>query len=277
MVALMSQQPNNGSRLASIDSFDALLGFLRDDLDWPIEHIEVEDLTFEYDPVNDLKIPAEAATKVLALKQLRPLSRAQAWDIFYIEFEPRYLPLRLMQRILRALVSRKGRAAARPNRKSWRCEDLLFVSASGQRSGRRIDFAHFSPRQNGAHDIRVLGWHRGEPEGKLEWVERQIRDGLRWPAPDEADSWHARWRSTFLVRPARERGAWADLDDQSRRALIELYAASDLTVDALPYTRDFEWLLDAFNKSTGLALTAHDFWRALSSARKTSQLPRKQR
>ena len=274
----MTQPTSPRSRLADIDTFDELLVFLRDELDWPIENIEVDDLTFDYDPINDLGIAADAAAKVTVVKQLRPLSRAQAWDIFYVEFEPRYLSLRLMQRILKALVSNVGRDGIPSNRKRWRCDDLLFVSASGRRSGRRIDFVHFSQQVgSAAHDIRVLGWHRGEPVGKLEWVEHQLREGLRWPAPDEADTWRQRWRNTFLTRPGRERGAWADLDEHDRRILIDLYSAADLTVDALPYTADFDWMAEAFNEATGLSLASHDFWRALSSARKSGQLPRKQR
>lgn len=268
---------STASNLTEVGGFDQLLAYLRDELDWPIDQIEVDELTFEYDPCKDLGLSVDAAARVQAVKQLRPLSDTQSWGIFYVEFEPRYVPLRLLERILKALVTGRVTSRKHPSRKTWRSDDLLFVSVSGQEGQRRIDFAHFARKSPATSDIRVLGWNPREPQAKLEWVEMQLQRGLRWPGDGEIGRWAKRWRDTFLKRPGRERGAWADLDKASRKILIELYAAADLTVDALPYTADFDWMADAFNEATGLNLTAHDFWRALSSARKTSQLPRKQR
>ncbi len=70
---------------------------------------------------------------------------------------------------------------------------------------------------------------------------------------------------------------WAELDHTGREVLIELYAAEPRTVDDLPYTIEFERMREAFNRRTGMDLSAHDFWRALSSARKTGTLRRKER
>ena len=97
--------------------------------------------------------------------------------------------------------------------------------------------------------------------------------------PDAADAadWPARWRETFLARLARPRAIWGELAPAHQRTLVELYAAGDHTVDVLPYTADFSWLLDCFNRGTGLSLSPHEFWRALSTARKGGHLPKKQR
>jgi hypothetical protein len=46
-------------------------------------------------------------------------------------------------------------------------------------------------------------------------------------------------------------------------------------VDELPYTEEFERLYESFIQRTGLALNRHQAWRALSSCRKASLLPRK--
>jgi len=266
------------SRLASIQSFDELLHYLRDELGWPIDDMTVDDLAFDYDPAHDLGLPIEATARVTSLKQLRPLTSGQAWSVFYVEFERRYIPLRLLQRILRALTLRRGRGSATGSNKLWKSENLLFVSASGGAGRRRLDFLHFERGGKAAtRDIRALGWDPAEPAEKLAWVEKQLHRGLTWPHEDELRSWPAKWTKTFLHRPVRERTAWADLDDTSRKALIELYTAADLTVDALPYTADFEWMADAFNLATGQNLSRYDFWRALSTARKGGNLPRKQR
>ncbi|MBX3315765.1 MAG: hypothetical protein KF902_02755 [Phycisphaeraceae bacterium] len=70
---------------------------------------------------------------------------------------------------------------------------------------------------------------------------------------------------------------WKELDDACRATLIDMYAKSELTVDDLPYTPQFERMCAEFYRSTGKYLTLHEFWRALSSARKTGQLTRKER
>ena len=67
------------------------------------------------------------------------------------------------------------------------------------------------------------------------------------------------------------------LTDDQKQVLVELYARVTRTVDDLPYTDEFELLHTEFIRRTGLTMTRHDFWRALSSQRKASQLVRKER
>ncbi len=59
--------------------------------------------------------------------------------------------------------------------------------------------------------------------------------------------------------------------------LVDLYQRTKKTVDELPYTEEFERLYESFIQRTGLALNRHQAWRALSSCRKASLLPRKNR
>src|SRR5690242_14128757 len=96
---------------ANIITFEALLGYLRDELDWPVDSLDIDDLSFEYDPARELGLPAEAAMRIVALKQLRPMERTQPWAVFYVAFEQRYLPLRLVQRVLTALCTRSPQSA----------------------------------------------------------------------------------------------------------------------------------------------------------------------
>lgn len=70
---------------------------------------------------------------------------------------------------------------------------------------------------------------------------------------------------------------WKDLDTTQRDLLIQLYNDCNATVDDLPYTPEFDTLLEAFNRQSGEGLTHHDFWRCLATARKTGQLRRKAR
>jgi hypothetical protein len=59
--------------------------------------------------------------------------------------------------------------------------------------------------------------------------------------------------------------------------VAELYAQVARTVDDLPYTDEFDRLHAEFTSRTGRQISRHDFWRALSSARKASRLIRKKR
>lgn len=67
------------------------------------------------------------------------------------------------------------------------------------------------------------------------------------------------------------------LKDSEKVILSELYKSTTRTVDDLPYTDEFEKLYVSFVARSGSELSRHDFWRALSSARKARKLVRKER
>jgi hypothetical protein len=270
--------PTSAPKLANIRTFDQLLRYLEDELDWPVDEMEIDDLTFDYDAEKDLGLDPKSAAKIKIIKQLRPLDKDQPFGIFFIEFEPKSLPVVVMRRILGKLVARKRESANPSHRPTWAQDDLLFISACGEDKARRIDFAHFFKHpEKSAPSVRLLGWDPGEPAAKLDWVDQCLRNSLRWPSNANPSVWRQSWTRAFESRPSRERGPWGDLDEARRQTLIDLYAAAELTVDALPYTPDFDWMRDAYNHAAGLDLSPHQFWRALSSARKTGILPRKER
>lgn len=67
------------------------------------------------------------------------------------------------------------------------------------------------------------------------------------------------------------------LPDQAQALIAEIYDQSGLTVDALPYTEEFEMMFEDFLRRSGFTMTRHDFWRALAAQRKSSRLTRKRR
>lgn len=67
------------------------------------------------------------------------------------------------------------------------------------------------------------------------------------------------------------------LSNAHKEIVAELYGAATRTVDDLPYTVDFDEMHAAFMSRSGREISKHDFWRALSSARKASKLKRKER
>jgi len=189
------------STLASVKSFDALLEYLEHELDWPIDELEIDDLTFDYDPEEELGLDPKTAAKIRHIKQLRPLRDGQPFGIFFIEFEPKRLPVTVLRRILGRLVTKKRSSANPADRQTWHQDDLIFASVYGDNEHRRIDFAHFADdAENGLATLRVLGWDDDDTDRKLEWVEGRLRSNLAWPSKENSTEWRTRWRDAFILR-----------------------------------------------------------------------------
>ena len=188
--------------LAAIKRFDQLIAFLRDELEWPIESADFEDLTFEY-TADELGIDIGNAAKIQEIKRLRPLATNQPWGIFFVKFEPKRLPVVALRRILSAVAVKKRASANRSERQVWAAEDLLFVSNYGEGEARQISFAHFSAPQEGRNlpTLKVLGWDDRDTALHLDAVARELSENLTWPDDDEdADAWREQWRAAFTLR-----------------------------------------------------------------------------
>lgn len=194
----MRQDANVVNRIKEVQSFPSLLKFLRDDLDWPITSNDVEDLTFDYSP-DELGFDKKMAVKVRSIKQLRPLVKDQPWGIFYIDFEPKRLPVGALRRLLRSLVVKK-RGGGDGSQATWNLDDLLFISFHGEESRRTVAFAHFHEREKKQPQLRTFYWDQGETEfaSVLESLGK-----LNWPqyagAAEMAHVWRQYWGAAFRV------------------------------------------------------------------------------
>ena len=189
-------------RLAQIRRFDQLVAYLRDELGWPIESDDFEELTFEYTP-DELGIDAKNAAKIQEIKRLRPLVPSQPWGIFFVKFEPKRLPVVALRRILGQVALKKRASANVSERQAWAADDLLFVSNYGEGEERRIAFAHFSKARDGQEipTLKVLGWDNLDTALHLDAVARELADHLTWPDDeDDSDAWRERWRGAFKLR-----------------------------------------------------------------------------
>lgn len=190
------------TRLANIRRFDQLIAYLRDEMGWPIDSDDFEELTFEYTP-EELGIDAKNAAKIQEIKRLRPLAPGQPWGIFFVKFEPKRLPVVALRRILGQVALKKRASANKSERQAWAADDLLFVSNYGEGEERRIAFAHFSKPPDG-HDLptlKVLGWDNLDTPLHLDAVARKLTDHLAWPDDeDDPDVWRDRWRAAFTLR-----------------------------------------------------------------------------
>jgi len=189
-------------RLRSIRTFASLVKYLRDELDWPIDSDHFDDLTFDYQP-EELGLDAQTAVKIREIKQLRPLVTNQPWGIFFLNFEPKRLPVVVLRRILRALVLKKRQSANRAHQATWQLNDLLFISSYGEAEHRDITFAHFSeePATGDLPSLKVLGWDDEDTVLHLAHAHKTLEQRLRWPGePADLESWRSTWSAAFTLR-----------------------------------------------------------------------------
>ena len=192
----------NKDELRGIKSFPQLIKYLRDELDWPIEADDFEDITFDYDP-EELGIDPETAAKIQEIKQLRPLTAGQPWGIFFVKFEPKKLPVVVLRRILSKLVVKKRTSAVKSEQAVWNLHDLLFISNYGEGDHRQMTFANFSQDENNADlpTLKVLGWDYEDTELHLDNVHHELKAKLRWPADEKnIQKWRETWSSAFILR-----------------------------------------------------------------------------
>lgn len=189
-------------RLRQIKTFPSLVKYLRDELDWPIESDDFEDLTFEYEP-EELGIDPKNAAKIDKIMQLRPLVSNQPWGIFFVKFEPKQLPVVVLRRILRELVMKKRVSANRAGQATWELHDLLFISNYGEGEQRQITFAHFSENTQAGDlpTLKVLGWDETDTARSLDHVHNELHSKLNWPEDEEdLEGWRKHWGSAFVLR-----------------------------------------------------------------------------
>jgi hypothetical protein len=190
------------NQLRDIRKFTDLVRYLETELEWPVEAGSFDDLTFEYQPA-ELGLKEEDAVKIKKIHQLRPLVSGQPWGIFFIEFEKKKLPVVVLRCILSHLVVKKRQSANKADQAVWNPEDLLFISAYGDEASdqREIAFAHFHQQAGDLPTLRVLGWDGDDTPLKLDYVDGQLKEKLRWPSnPKDQAAWRAQWRAPFRHR-----------------------------------------------------------------------------
>ena len=228
-------------KLKSVKDFDALVEYLRDVLDWPIEAEDAEDITFDYNPT-ELGIERKYAAKIKTIKQIRPLTDNQPWGLFYVEFAPKKLPVGVLRRILKALIhSRRQRDDRLP---TWDFSDLIFISSLGEMDERTISFAHFSTSEQGLPELRPFSWDASDTYFHYLQNTRDL-EKLRWPKDEnDAEAWREQWSSAFrlthryVIRTSRELAVkMAQLAAQIRDQVKSVY---DYEVASGPLHKLFE-------------------------------------
>jgi hypothetical protein len=189
-------------KLQSIDDFPDLVAYLRDELDWPIEEHDFDDLTFEYSAL-ELGIDELNAAKIVEIKRLRPLDAHQPWGIFFVSLEPKQLPVVALRRLLSKISLKKRASANKADQAAWHHDDILFISNFGEENERQLSFAHFAVNEekNDLPILKVLGWDNKDTKLKIDYVVEVLKDKLTWPKDvSDTESWRQQWREAFTLR-----------------------------------------------------------------------------
>lgn len=228
---------------------------------WPIETEDLEDLTFTY-TLGELGISAGSAANHADIKRLRPLVQNQPWGIFFVEFEPKRLPVVALRRILSAFVTRNRASANSADRMTWETDDLLFISSYGDDEQRQLSFAHFSPNAEGRSlpTLKVLGWDNRDTALHLDAVAGTLTSRLAWPSDDtDAERWRQVWRSAFTLRNREVISTSRDLSirlaELARAIRDRINTALAIETDEGPLTK----LMQAFRSALVHDMAVDDF------------------
>ncbi len=188
------------NHLRDITSFDDVIEYLTDELDWPIDADDLEEATFEWDP-DELGIPADRVPHLASLRQLRPLETDQPWGIFFLEFDGPRLPLTALRRLLDKLVTKK-RATGSGTRRTWDLNDLLFIITTSTGDTVELHFIAFFEQPDKPAEIRSIPWRPGQsPAQHLKRLATELLPHLTWPDdPAAVDDWRSEWRAAFKLR-----------------------------------------------------------------------------
>lgn len=193
--------PLSRDGLRKIKEFGQLVEYLRDELEWPIESNDFDDLTFDYEP-EELGIDTQTAAKIQEIKQLRPLVSTQPWGVFFVKFEPKRLPVVALRRMLSQLVIKRRANSKKSEQPTWHMHDLLFISNFGEGEQRQITFAHFSGGDDSElPTLKVLGWDDADTALHIDHVHSELKSKLHWPDDeDDLKGWRERWQSAFTLK-----------------------------------------------------------------------------
>lgn len=190
--------------LETVTSFEALIDYLRDELEWPLpENANIDNTTFTYTAA-ELGLKEDVVGGGVEFRQLRPMTTNQPWGIFFLNLPHKDLPQTLVRNILGKLTIKKRASANDPMRPAFAAHDLLFITSTGSAEERRLAFAHFQddPAGGNAASLKVLGWDADDTPRRADLTQRTVDEKLAWPDDDRnTDAWRAQWGGAFTERP----------------------------------------------------------------------------
>ena len=188
-------------KIRNIDNFESLVKFLREELNWDLpsdQIIDMDDLVYIYEP-EELGLADDVAKHVNSIKQLRPFSYNQPWGIFYVEFEPKRLPMVAMRSLLQRLQIKK-RPSGSSSMRLWDMKDLLFINTYGSDDEKAINFAHFTTEDaQSLPTLKVITWKTSDPPLHLERCFSELQN-LKYDQDMTVDQWRENWVKGFVLQ-----------------------------------------------------------------------------
>lgn len=194
--------PPSKTSIEQVHTFPQLVKYLRDELKWPIESDNYDEISWDYDPA-ELGLKPNEAAKIDYIRQMRPLTDKQPFGIFFVKFSKGRLPVVALRRILSNLVVKRRAGANRADRPAWEMNDLLFLSSWGGNEQRQMNFAHFSDNDSRRDlpTLKVLDWGEHNTRLHVRDVDHRLRQNLEWPEDTTNQvQWRETWRSAFRIR-----------------------------------------------------------------------------
>ena len=226
--------------LKRVRRLDDLIEVLGTHLDWPVDADDVEELTFDWDPV-EMGIDRSSVPSLVSVRQLRPLVTGQQWGIFFLEFSGPRLPVGQVRRLLERLRSRQSTlGGGRQN--TWALDDLLFFVSTGASASLEIHLLKFAGRSGGDAEFRALAWRPQEsPDQVVRRIGSELLPHLAWPEdPSDASAWHAAWGRAFVLRHGAQISSAARLAERMAHAAqilrVEIAQALEAERRAGPFT-----------------------------------------
>jgi hypothetical protein len=251
--------PLDPNKLRDITSFEDVIEYLTDQLDWPIGTDDLEEATFEWDP-DELGIPADRVPHLASLRQLRPLETNQPWGIFFLEFDGPRLPLTALRRLLDKLVAKK-RASGGGKLRTWALDDLLFIITTSTGDSVELHFIAFFEQPDKPAEIRSIPWRPGQsPAQHLKRLATELLPHLAWPDdPTAVANWRTEWRDAFKLRHGEVIATTTKLVERMAATATQVRDNIGLALAAERGPGPFSTLLQEVREELVASVTAGEF------------------
>jgi hypothetical protein len=245
--------------LRQIASFEDVIEFLTDELDWPINTDDLEEATFEWSS-DELGLPPERVPHLASLRQLRPLATDQPWGIFFLEFDGPRLPLTALRRLLDKLVT-KQRSSGSGTLKTWKLDDLLFIITTSTGETVELHLVAFFEQRDKLAEIRSIPWRPGQsPAQHLKRLATELLPHLTWPDdPAAVDEWREGWRAAFKLRHGEVIATTSRLVERMSTTAIQLRDSIAAALVAEAGSGPFSMLLEEVRQELVASATPRQF------------------
>ena len=190
-------------KMNTITTLENLVRFLCEELNWPIKIDNFENLHCEPESIKNFRIsPKYSIIAQSPLKQLKIITANQPWGIFFIEFEPKKLPLTILRRIVNSLIIITHE---NNHRLFWQYNNFLFISIIGESSDRHIAIAMSSNLEGEEKPPLIKIFSQNNYNFYLHYLQTEVDlNYLVWPNdPDNVEAWKNQWQQAFYLKPRK--------------------------------------------------------------------------